>query len=77
MRKDFDYNAVAVLQQELDRERRDKTRLIAAVVLAAGGRVEIASKHLMAAFDALVEQRRDEANNVTVIEVVSREESAE
>jgi hypothetical protein len=66
---------ISALKQELDRERRDKDRLLATVVIAAGGRVEISSKHLMDTLVAEVKMWRDEANKVTVIEVVSREES--
>lgn len=64
-------NVIAALKQGLDQERRDKNRLIATIVLAAGGRLEIATQHLIDAYDAEIRQWRDEANNVTVIEVVA------
>jgi hypothetical protein len=60
---------VSALKQELDREKRDKARLLAAAVLAAGGKVEITYDHQIAALDAETTLWRDEANKTTVIEV--------
>lgn len=44
--------AVSIMQEKLTRQDKESKRLLAAVVLAAGGRVEIMNRSLLDAFDA-------------------------
>ena len=62
-------NVIATLKQELDLAKRDKDRLLAAAVLAAGGKVEITDRHLIEAGYAEITQIRNDRERVTVIEV--------
>lgn len=59
-------NIISGLTQQLAETKRDNRRLLAAAILANGGRLEVHDRHMIDAFAATITVTRDESIPATI-----------